>query len=57
MYSYGTMGGFRVGNQWILNGIIGVSQVGSTLTIASFTDSSGDQRTPVDQITYTLQKD
>ena len=42
---------------WPSNGIIGVSQVGNTLTIASFTNSYYglvDSSMPDDQITYTL---
>jgi len=34
--------------------LIGVSQAGNTLTIASFTRMGNDSATPVDQITYTL---
>jgi len=40
---------------WInSNMIIGVSQVGNTLTIASFTQSGTDKSLPTDQIIYTL---
>jgi hypothetical protein len=40
---------------WGANTLIGVSQVGNTITIASFTRvNQADSSTPVDQITYTL---
>lgn len=39
------------------NILIGVTQIGNTLTIASFTYRGQDTSTPVDQITYKLQID
>jgi hypothetical protein len=39
---------------WGNGSIIGVSQVGNTITFASFTKNSFDQSSPIDQITYTL---
>jgi hypothetical protein len=56
-YTYGTSGTITCGctNSWVSGGIIGVSQVGNVLTIVSFTNTSGDQSQPVDQITYTLK--
>jgi hypothetical protein len=36
------------------NSLIGVSQVGNTLTFVSFTSSNTDTNLPVGQITYTL---
>lgn len=41
-------------NDWYTNILIGISQVGNTLTIVSFTNNTGDHNEPVDQITYTL---
>jgi hypothetical protein len=57
-YSYGTVGA----QNWVINGtwyydtLIGLSQIGNTLNILSFTNyyTGLDQNTPVDQITYTL---
>lgn len=54
-WSYGTAASTGCYYTWPSNGIIGVSQVGNTLTIASFTNGGTDQNTPVDQITYTLK--
>ena len=42
-------------NNWS-TALIGVSQVGNTLTIASFTFAGSDYSTPQAQITYTLQQ-
>ncbi len=42
------------GNLWNTNTLIGVSQVGNTITFVSFTNGSRDYSEPVDQITYTL---
>jgi hypothetical protein len=39
---------------WGNGSIIGVSQTGNTITIASFTNNGFDSASPVDQITYTL---
>jgi len=53
---YGT-GGSSCGNAfWINNSLLGFSQVGNTITIASFTHSGSDFSVPVDQITYTLKQ-
>jgi len=41
-------------SSWYTNTLIGVSQVGNTLTIASFTNYPTDYSLPRDQITYTL---
>jgi hypothetical protein len=58
---YGIAGGgiaFSCGGSlsfaWGAGAIIGVSQVGNTITFASFTNNSFDQASPVDQITYSL---
>jgi len=57
-YSYGIMGGGNGGcgpkYAWYGNALIGVSQSGNTITIASFTYQNSDQSSSVDQITYTL---
>lgn len=58
-WTYGVVGSnpFTVDGTWFTNTLIGVSQIGDTLTIASFTDSGGhDHNVPVDQITYTRIK-
>jgi hypothetical protein len=54
-WSYGTIatGTCQITN-WCSTGLIGVSQVGNTLTFVSFNGRQGDQITPVDQIVYTL---
>jgi hypothetical protein len=44
------------GNDWPNGALIGVSQVGNTLTIASFSSGSTDNSLPVNQITYTLKQ-
>jgi hypothetical protein len=42
---------------WVSGNLIGVSQVGNTLTIASFTsEGNADKNVPLDQITYTLKQ-
>ena len=60
-WSYGVLGGgiaFSCGGQqsfaWGNGAILGVSQVGNTITFATFTNNSFDQASPVDQVTYTL---
>ena len=57
-WSYGVVGSapWTVdGGKWFTNSLIGVSQIGSTITIVDFTDNNAvDHNTPVDQITYTL---
>ncbi len=61
-WSYGVSGAgiaSSCGSQffnWGNGAIIGVSQVGNTITIASFTKNSFDSASPVDQITYTLSQ-
>lgn len=56
-YSYG-IGGSEVATpteSWYLKSLLGFSQVNNTMTIFSFTDSSGkDHNQPVDQVTYTV---
>jgi hypothetical protein len=53
-WSYGVGSAYNT-NNWLTNSLIGVSQVGNTITIASFTSSGPtDHNVPVDQITYTL---
>jgi hypothetical protein len=61
-WSYGIFGGpnctiaSAVFNGWYPGTLIGVSQIGSTLTIASFSrGGTSDSGVPVDQITYTLK--
>lgn len=55
-WSYGVLGGPSL-DGWFSNGLIGVSQVGNTLTFASFTADFGkDSNLPFDQITYTLKQ-
>jgi hypothetical protein len=60
-WNYGVAGGgiaFSCGGSpffaWGNGAIIGVSQVGNTITFASFTNNSFDSASPVDQVTYTL---
>jgi hypothetical protein len=62
-WTYGISGGgiaFSCGGSlsfaWGNGAILGVSQVGNTITFASFTNNSFDQASPVDQITYTLSQ-
>jgi hypothetical protein len=53
-YSYGVTGG-NVGNiYWEPNTLIGVSQIGNTITLVSFSYNGNDRNVPQDQITYTL---
>jgi hypothetical protein len=42
------------GSLWSTNTLIGVSQVGNTITIVSFTRAGVDSNIPFDQVTYTL---
>lgn len=53
-YSYG-VGSSQCTNalHWGTNTLLGLSQVGDTLTIYSYTYNSADSSLPVDQITYT----
>lgn len=55
-WSYGTVGILTCNHyNWSANALIGVSQVGNTITIVTFTDAyAADHSTPVEQITYTL---
>ena len=41
-------------SRWPTNALIGVSQIGNTLTIASFSINSYDYDSPTDSITFTL---
>ena len=54
-WSYGVAGS-QWGLPWAANTLIGVSQVGNTITFVSFTNGTGDHGEPVDQITYTLSQ-
>jgi hypothetical protein len=56
-WSYGVASGPScVLIHWPAGALIGVSQTGSAITIASFTDANaGDQKAPIDQLTYTLK--
>jgi hypothetical protein len=51
-WSYGVGSGYPSTPNWATNTLIGVSQIGNTLTIASFTNNSADKAIPVEQITY-----
>ncbi len=56
-WSYGISSGSQCtinGGSWEADTLIGVSQVGSTLTLVSFSKSGKDYVLPVDQVTYTL---
>jgi hypothetical protein len=62
-WNYGVAGGEVAGkcyvsigspNSWHNGSLIGVSQIGSAITIASFTFLGVDYSSPVDQITYIL---
>jgi hypothetical protein len=52
-WSYG-VGSSGYGGLWSTDTLIGVSQVGNTITIVSFTRNGVDSNLPVDQVTYTL---
>jgi hypothetical protein len=54
-YSYGVGESADCG-PWYDDILIGVSQVGKSLTIVTFTDNLGDHPTSVDQVTYTLKQ-
>ena len=43
------------GGTFNTDALIGLSQIGSALTVYSFTRNSADSSTPVDQVTYELQ--
>jgi hypothetical protein len=52
---YGVIGVGNCNNNWVADNLIGLSQVGNTITIVSFTyDGSEDHPEPLDQITYTV---
>lgn len=51
--SYGIASSSACG-YWCTNDLIGVSQIGNTITFYNFTTGGRDQDLPVDQITYTL---
>jgi hypothetical protein len=54
-WSYGVAGSQYGSAYWRANTLIGVSQIGNTITFVSFSGaSSSDSNTPVDQITFTL---
>ncbi|HLJ51197.1 MAG TPA: hypothetical protein VKU01_34550 [Bryobacteraceae bacterium] len=55
-YSYGTASSRCNSDNgaWVQNTLIGVSQVGNTITFVSFTSFGTDSSTPQDQITFTL---
>lgn len=53
-WSFGLMGDETCG-PWYRNSLLGVSQVGKTITVADFTDGSGDHPLPVDSLVYTKQ--
>jgi len=54
-WSYGLGSAVGQGSTWPVNGLIGVSQIGNTITFASFTSNGKDSNLPYDQITYTLK--
>jgi hypothetical protein len=41
---------------WLADSLLGFSQIGNTITIASFSFNGTDKSTPQDQIVYTLQQ-
>ncbi|MBS1873905.1 MAG: hypothetical protein JSU00_11885 [Acidobacteria bacterium] len=58
-WSYGVAGGIgsSCGHSyyWLPGSLIGVSQTGNSITIASFTYAGADHGSPQDQITFTLK--
>jgi hypothetical protein len=57
-WSYGIVGSYQCsidGNDWYTGALVGLSQIGNTITIMSFTTGVTDHSMPVDQITYTLK--
>jgi hypothetical protein len=60
-WSFGEMGTYTCypgafnENNWPINGILGFSQVGNTITVASFSAYGTDYSQPVDELTYTLK--
>jgi hypothetical protein len=55
LYSYGVIGP-QNGGSWNNNDLIGVSQIGNTLTFCNFSGGGKDQTMPVTQILYTLKQ-
>jgi hypothetical protein len=56
-YSYGVASAAScAGNYWANDALIGVSQIGNTITISSFSFAGSDYGTPQAQITFTLQQ-
>jgi hypothetical protein len=58
-WSYGIVGSDVCtidGNDWYTGALIGLSQIGNTITVVSFTSGVTDHSMPVDQITYTLKQ-
>jgi len=53
-WSYGNGFAAFQSSNWADNTLLGFSQVGNTITIASFTQNGVDHNLPVDQVTYTL---
>lgn len=55
-YQYGVNGsnGCDTSDAWLSGGLLGFSQAGGTLAIASFSDNGKDQSTPVTTTTYFL---
>jgi len=53
-WSYGVTGGEGCYGPWEPDTIIGLSQIGNTLTIVSFTDNGVTKNLPFDEITYRL---
>ena len=56
-WSYGLLGASfgDTFDPWPANGLIGVSQVGNTITFASFSSAGKDSNLPFAQVTYTLK--
>ncbi len=56
-YSFGVIGTPNCGNaDWQNNGLIGLTNIGGNLVIASFTQSGTDASTPYTQLTYVFLK-
>jgi hypothetical protein len=56
IYSYGVIGAQNCCSNWSNNDLIGVSQIGNTLTFYNFTVGGKDQALPWTQIVYTLKQ-
>lgn len=54
--SFGITSQYGCYSRWSENALIGVSQVGNTITIQSFSFDGTDSSSPQDEVTYTLQK-